>query len=196
MQFKGGGGAATGMGVDFTGSLSDSRNEFNVHMHIIARWLVEKTYQINLLKCYYSRRNAPPEKNSSHGGMDREVKLRLYPFFTIGLTVVSAFVLPDVPAAQLDRAALRGASPLNKPALFERNDGQFAADIAFRANFAQLDAAIHANGSFTILPKPGMPASASPVRFALSGAKSRYVARGEHEQTYRTNYFQGGERES
>ena len=120
--------------------------------------------------------------------------MRLYPFFTIGLTVVSAFVLSDVSAAQLDRAALRGASPLNKPALFERNDGQFAADIAFRANFAQLDAAIHTNGSFTILPKPGMSASASPVRFALSGANSRQTARAEHEQSYRTNYFQGGER--
>ncbi len=120
--------------------------------------------------------------------------MRRYPFFTIGLTVVLAFVLPDALAARLDRAALRGATPLNKPALFERNDGQFAADIAFRANFAQLDAAIHTNGSFTILPKPGMSAGASPVRFALSGANSRHTARAEHEQSYRTNYFQGGER--
>lgn len=120
--------------------------------------------------------------------------MRLNTFSTFGFTAVLAFAMLDVFAARVDRAALRGTNPLNMPTLFERNEGQFATDVAFRANFAHHDTAIHPDGSFTILPKVATPGGMAHVRFALAGATTNHGLRAEREQSYRTNYFQGGER--
>lgn len=101
-------------------------------------------------------------------------------------------------AASAGAARQDGASPARaavlpgKPALFERNDGQFSADIAFRAEFSRVSAAIHGDGSFSVRSAgaPSMPPA--PVRFSLRGANQAAVARAEHPQAYRTHYFRGG----
>ncbi len=92
-----------------------------------------------------------------------------------------------------DASVPRAAASLSKPALFERNDGQFAPDIAYRADFSRVNAAIHADGSHTLKPTPSPAGGAAAVRFALRDANKIANARAEHEQAYRTHYFRGGD---
>ena len=93
-----------------------------------------------------------------------------YFFRAIGLTMVLVVVAPDNFAIPADASVPRVPMSLARPALFERNDGQYVADVAFRAAFAQVDAAIHADGSFTVRSTQAPSGVATPIRFTLRSA--------------------------
>ena len=88
------------------------------------------------------------------------------------------------------RAGLSSTTP--RPALFERNAGQYANDIAYRASFTRVNAAIHVDGSFSAYAHPGAATGYSPVRFELQQANANAGVRTEQPHAYRTNYLYGG----
>ena len=109
----------------------------------------------------------------------------------MALALVFLGVIASPAGAAVSRTPGAALSP-HKPALFERNDGQFSADIAYRAEFSRVSAAIHADGSFSVQAGRVPAGDVAPVRFTLRGARKDGGARAEQEQAYRTHYFRGG----
>ena len=102
------------------------------------------------------------------------------------------FVALGVPALQSPDAlgAASAASPLKPQGLFESNQGQYPAQVAYRARFERLDAAIRADGSVAIYPSLRSGSATRELRIVAAPATSGPpVATGLAD--YRTNYLRG-----
>ena len=98
----------------------------------------------------------------------------------MALALVFFGVIASPVVAAVSRTPGVALSP-HKPALFERNDGQFSADIAFRAEFSRVSAAIHADGSFSVQAGRVPAGDVAPVRFTLRGARKDGGARARNK---------------
>ena len=82
------------------------------------------------------------------------------------------------------------AGRLEPQALFERNLGQLPADVLYRGRFRNMDAAIHADGSVTLVAR-GKGLS-QPVRITAVGSREVNKPEPAEPAEFRTNYFTGG----
>ena len=108
-------------------------------------------------------------------------------------TIVICGIVSNAGGATVEKARTGFSSTAARPALFELNTGQFASDIAYRASFPQVNAAIHTDGSFSAYPRPGSVPGLAPVRFELQQANTNIAARAEQPHAYCTNYLYGGD---
>ena len=114
-----------------------------------------------------------------------------------GLLSPFAFLLIAIGLAALPspgaRAAVSPLSALQPPGLYEKNLGQYPAEIAYRARFAGLDAAIHGDGTVSVYSRKSAANGARPLKLVPVGLDTGIrPPKASEPADFRTHYFRDG----
>jgi hypothetical protein len=102
-------------------------------------------------------------------------------------SMACVWLLAAAAAIPASAASLQSVRP-DREALFERNLGQYDAEILYRGRFGSLDAAIRSDASLAVYPRDGT----SVITIAPKAARASPSFEAVDPSEYRTHYFRAG----